>query len=185
MTIGILGNGQITGLAAGGLPDGTILKADMGSGSTWAPAGTVVQVVQGSYNTVATSSSTTLVDTGLSATITPTSATNKILVIYSVNFNYSTNDSINARHVLLRNSTIIQDKPTVGLDGVQYPTNISITDACSFLDSPSTTSAVTYKTQFSRNSYAGSYGGFVNANGAGGAGSPIGISQITLMEIAA
>ena len=64
-----VGNGDITGLAAGALP------------STVIGAGAVLQVVTATYSTESDYNSVSFADTGLTATITPTSATSKILIL--------------------------------------------------------------------------------------------------------
>jgi len=134
-----VGNGDITGLVAGALP------------STVIGAGAVLQVVQATTSTPVTISSTSNVDTGLSASITPTSATSKILVLTSqagisvIDSNASRTNIIS----LVRGSTTIFDflwetNGATGANGFRvdpYSANIS------YLDSPATTSSVTYKTQ--------------------------------------
>ena len=144
------------------------------------PAGTVLQVVYGSYTGgEVNSSSSTFADTGLTATITPSSATSKILVFASVNglFKQSGNTSVDTR--LVRNSTAL-----INLDiGSGY--NGSTTQqqvggaGISYLDSPATTSATTYKVQFASDANTSMAYCFVGMTGGRGAGS------ITLMEIAA
>ena len=109
----------------------------------------VLQVVYGSAGTQQVSSSSTLVDTTLTATITPQSNTSKILVCVSQNGVHKSTGNTSVKLILLRgasqialigeeladtNSTLEQSIGTAGL---------------MFLDSPATTSATTYKTQFS------------------------------------
>ena len=131
------------------LLDGSITKAKMGSGSTWAPVGTVVQVVQGSYATETSSSSSTFADTGLSASITPTSSTSKILVLVNHSVNHksagSVDNSLSLR--IVRGSTTI----STFTDYLGYTNSallLNFSSSFSYLDSPATTSATTYKTQF-------------------------------------
>ena len=91
MAIQINGNGTITGISVGGLPDG-IVDTDMIASNAVTPAkstisGGVVQTqqLQLSSPSIISSTNTTWVDTGLTDTITPTSASNKILVIVIIN----------------------------------------------------------------------------------------------------
>ena len=91
MAITINGNGTITGINVGGLPDG-IVDTDMIASNAVTPAkstisGGVVQTqqLQLSSPSAISSNNTTYVDTGLTDTITPTSASNKILVIINLN----------------------------------------------------------------------------------------------------
>lgn len=156
------------------LPDnsGTLLSnASSLAGLTG--VGKVLQVVNALYGTQVATSSTTAVDTGLSASITPTSASSRILVI--VNQTVTPADSGSSSFIvvqLLRNSTIIwQDLRANGIG--QY---VHTTPSCSVLDSPATTSSVTYKTQFA----SGTAGVTMQAQHAS-----LRTSTITLMEIAA
>lgn len=132
----------------------TVLTADSSTatGLKWAtPAGggKVLQVVNASTNVGATTTSTSLVDTNLTATITPTSATSKILVIVSQN-GCGKNATAAGRLTLaiLRGTTVLQYLTDVaGYNNaatINYFNNVSGT----YLDSPATTSATTYKTQF-------------------------------------
>ena len=149
---------QLTGTQT--LPRGTL------------PTGTVLQVVNATYSTSATNSTTTYADTGLTATITPTSATSKILVL--VNQSGVNNDTINSGTSvqLLRTSTsLVVFASFFGFGGNGVVMGAS---AC-YLDSPATTSATTYKTQFKR--AGGSNTAFVQDNSS--------TSTITLLEIAA
>ena len=141
-----------------------------------ASSGRVLQVVQSSSG-VASNSTSTYADTGLSGTITPSSSTSKILVMVThngVSKNVGNANSCVAIK-LLRNSTDIsifaRYLAYTGVSGY----NVGFTAATNYLDSPATTSAVTYKTQFMNEGNASSVE--VGANSA--------ISYMTLMEIAA
>ena len=132
----ISGDGTITGLTATGI-----------SAVQNLPAGSVLQVVNASYGTIAVSNTATYADTGLTATITPKFATSKILVIVSQNgLGKATNQQISLR--LFRGATNIlqmgEDDGNTGTTLTLYFGSVST----SFLDSPATTSATTYKTQF-------------------------------------
>ena len=127
--------------------DGTI--------ATTANAGKILQVIQTVKKNRQTINSTTLVDiTGMSVSITPSSASNKVLV------NYSLVVFSNAVYYALRllrdsDSTIFigdenpsatsQNRASFGSYDSSYV--IADTIAQSFLDSPNTTSATTYKLQ--------------------------------------
>jgi len=138
-------------------------------------AGNVIQVVQGTYSTNVTTSSTSLVDTGLTATITPTSASSKILVlVYQAGLNNGGNSSTGINTQLIRNGTSIYN---FGKYSIYITSVVSLNGGISggYLDSPATTSAVTYKTQFLRQDGSGS----VQVQAFGDT------STITLLEIAA
>jgi hypothetical protein len=117
--------------------------------TTQASAGVVLQVIQSVYSTAVSSSSTTLADTGLSATITPKFSTSKILVLVSHGQNWKStgNTSNSITFKLLRGSTIILNPTNVaGNTDTSLQNYFSI--SFNYLDSPATTSATTYKTQF-------------------------------------
>jgi hypothetical protein len=118
------------------------------------PAGSVLQVVQGSTSTGVSSASSTFADTGLTATITPKSATSKILVLISHPENYknsgSSTTALGLR--LLRNGTeVILFNSDVAYTGTTILYYFSA--SYNYLDSPASSSALTYKTQF-RSTYS-------------------------------
>lgn len=131
--------------------------------------GNTLQVVNATYSTTTNMSSATYADTGLTATITPSSASNKILVFVNqsgVNCLTASN-GINLK--LVRNST---DIITFAV-AYNYSSSAIMSASTVYLDSPNTTSAVTYKTQQARFSGAGTVS--TQANGD--------TSTITLIEI--
>ena len=117
--------------------------------------GGVLQVVNASYSTLVSNTSGSFADTGLSASITPTSSSSKILVLVSQyhrivsSINNISGDIGNIN--LLRDSTSIFT--TDDLIGVQAacPSGDVVLyhfyNSLVHLDSPATTSEVTYKTQ--------------------------------------
>ena len=135
-----------------------------------AGGGKVLQVVQGYTSTTAGTTGTTYVDSNLTATITPTLATSKVLVVVHQSACY-TNVIGDAIHLNLMKDTtqLVEWCKYYG----QTSTQINTTNSLSYLDSPSTTSATTYKTQLKK-----SIGG-----GTGGAQANSTYSTITLMEI--
>lgn len=138
-------------------------------------AGRIVQVKQVYKADVFSSTSASYVDiTGLSVSITPTSASNKILVFASAPIGVATTGTAFTK--LVRNST---DLSTFGYGDAAYiylavPTNIA------YLDSPATTSSVTYKIQ-GRNTAGTTWR--INSRGADTGYTAA--SAITVMEIVA
>jgi hypothetical protein len=114
---------------------------------TIAAGGKVLQVVASSTATQVANSTSTFADTGLSATITPSSASSKVLVLVSQQGAKSNQNNTNALKLqLLRTSTQIARYDSLGYtnSGVALYTSTS----WAILDTPNTTSATTYKTQF-------------------------------------
>jgi hypothetical protein len=165
--------------------NGTTLVADSAeaTGLKWAaPAGgggKVLQVVSATTNTNVQISTTTLTDSGITATITPTLATSKILVIISASIMIATATTNEAGGRVLRGGTTVYDFGDFSLarDGAasggntENLSNHSIT----FLDSPATTSATTYKLQGKIRTSGTMYFQFIGACS----------STITLLEIGA
>lgn len=149
--------------------------------TTQASAGSVLQVQSVTKSDIFSTSSTSFVDvTGLSVSVTPKFTTSKILVFVNI---CGGNDSNNVQLNLVRNSTTIAQSTGSGFSNntaqFAFPGGYQITTIpINFLDSPATTSAVTYKIQIK----ATGGGTYVNSratdNGYGG------ISTITVMEVA-
>jgi hypothetical protein len=138
--------------------------------------GKVLQIVNAVQGTEATSSSSTYSDTGLSATITPSSSSNKVLVLVSQNSTRKGTNNTWCQYKLLRGSTdIVADFETRGAMNDTTSNNWDGGNSVSYLDSPATTAATTYKTQFK----SGNNNAYVNAQESGSK------STITLLEIEA
>lgn len=139
--------------------------------------GTVLQVVTGTTSTEATNATSTYADTNLTATITPKSSSSKILVqlVHAGCYVTSGNSENRLQMQLLRSGSGI-----FGFTGTlhQYSGSALIKigqTSCLYIDSPSTTSATIYKTQFMNPNNTASV--LVQAGSA--------TSTIVLMEIAA
>jgi hypothetical protein len=150
------------------------------------PAGSVLQVVSTTKTDTETKTNTTYENvSGLSLSITPTSASSKILVLVTAMINPA-----NARGVqwkLVRDTTDIAvntaSNPSTGGSYSSEAASAGSTwmgTSVNHLDSPSTTSEVTYNIQ-SRIATSGTYG--INRRAAGNDFG--GVSAITLMEISA
>ena len=153
------------------------------------PAGSVLQVVSATLTSTVSLSGAAYQDvTGLSVSITPSSASNKVLVFGF--FNGASADISYFRLVRGATAICIGDAAGTrvqatgggwgtGSNGTWDPATLPF----SFLDSPATTSATTYKLQLGANSAIAYY---VNRgpNDADSANSGRSASTITVMEIA-
>jgi hypothetical protein len=150
-------------------------------------AGTVLQVVSTTKTDTFSTASTSFVDiTGLSVSITPTSATSKILVHVSV---VAGSQGIFAVR-LLRDSTAVGVADTVSAHTpasvasfTNSDANTTAIGAFTYLDSPTTTSATTYKVQATTQGSTN----YINRtiNDVDSNTGPRSASSITVMEIAA
>ena len=175
------GTGVLTIAAPNTNTDRSITIPDK-AGAIAVGAGTIVQVVQGTTSTQVSLSSTTFTDTTLTASITPTSSSNKILVMVCQHANaYVTSGSNGTAGIqIVRGSTTIYEA-LKNTSSVPYQFGSSGTGiqgyiTINFLDSPSTTSSTTYKTQGA----AGTQNVIFQGNDLTNA-----VSTITLMEIVA
>jgi hypothetical protein len=137
------------------LPDstGTVMLTNTAVAKSQLPTGSVLQVVSAAKTDTFSLASSTFTDiTGLSVTITPTSATSKILIMATTNASGSSGGYM-ASTRLVRDSTAIYVGDAAGsrLQASVSARNNDSGDArmhsMVFLDSPATTSAITYKVQ--------------------------------------
>ena len=182
--------GVVTGLAVGGLPDATVDADTLASNAVTSGklasnavtagklasgvGGKVLQVVHGFTTTFFYTASSTMADIGLSASITPSSSSNKVLVFGNIGgIETSANNNYGGGELLRDSTTIIADIDRgIGFtaDSTRQGTNSSFF----ILDTPSSTSSLTYKIRFRR---AGGDGNIsTQTNGSR--------SAITLMEVA-
>jgi len=152
-------------------------------------AGNILQVVTASTSTEVANTTTTMTDTGLSVNITPSSTTNKILVFVSQPYRTTRNQSSAfGSIILLRDSTQLTGHPKSSGGGFLLgygSAGITIADtrgvySVTYLDSPTTTSQVTYKTQMAVNSASSNAGIEAQEN----ATTDNATSYITVMEVA-
>ena len=158
------------------------------------PAGSVLQTVQAVKSDTQSTTSITRVDvSGLSVNITPTSASSKILVMLDVAVGTAeSTGSLGAVH-LMRDSTDIyigdaasnRARTTAQIDNSSGDMSYNITrNNAVYLDSPATTSQITYKVQFK--TYNGANAVYINQSGNDSDQTFINrlASSITVMEIA-
>ncbi len=136
------------GSTAGTLEFGSLVSGDM-------PTGSILQVVQSTYTSSSTHAASEFSDTGLEITITPTSSSSKVLIMTSFIFGQVKSPNANQDNMkyftLFRGSTNIapgntrffaHQNETSGTVNWDEQTQVA---SINYLDSPSTTSATTYK----------------------------------------
>jgi hypothetical protein len=169
----------------------TVLTADSSTatGLKWAAAasgGKLLQVVSATYSTATTIASTTFTDTGLSLAITPSATTSKILVMVTqpIYLYRATITSAGANVRIMRDATAVitqggSNNNGSGRVGVAAAGDVDLQSIVTlvYLDSPSSTSSLTYKTQSRIDTTANSASSTFQLNSA--------TSTITLFEIGA
>ena len=141
-------------------------------------AGHVIQLVTNEYSTTTTISGSTYVDSGLTCQITPKFSTSKIFIQCNMQFRVRHpsvdsgggwkifRDSTEVKASAVNYAIYVYEESSGGIDWRGW-------QAWNFLDSPSTTSQITYKVQLSK------YGGGVFE-----AQNSSNTSTMTLMEVA-
>jgi len=160
---------------------GNVLTVASGIPSWAAPAGggKVLQVVTATTSTAKSIYSTTMTDTNITCDITPSSASSKILILITANTFLNVNgdrSQLSSGGRILRSGTeIYLASQAVAWNGSTQTGLQMANQACyTYLDSPATTSAITYKLQ--GNVASGTQGVHFNQQGT---------STITLLEIGA
>ena len=137
-------------------------------------SGSILQVQSTTYGAgqyTQASAGTTFEDTQLSVSITPTATTSKVFVLVQ-HYGYVADSGAALQVQLLRGSTVIAN---TGYNSWGNSANDDAVMTMMYVDSPSTTSATTYKTQFRRAAGTGAvYLGRISSE-----------ETITVMEIAA
>jgi len=155
---------------ASSITAGTVATARLGSGTASSSTvlygdqtykaepggGKILQVIQGQKDGAITTTSTSYVTTGLAADITPSSSSNKVLVLVNNTACHQGASNKNGYFTVYRDSTNIAPGGSglyEQLSGVYVDTSAS-TVSCpiSMLDSPSSTSALTYTVYFATDS---------------------------------
>ena len=204
MAITINGDGTLTGISVGGLPDGIVDTDMLASGAITAaglPAGSILQVQQTFKRDIASQAFTTTNTfediSGLSVDITPVAADSNILVSFTVHLGISNGGTGHIRLARGSDDTIAigdtglsnQLRDTVMFRPASAPYsldqgNISMT----FLDDPTYTlgDTLTYKLRWTAGStYTTTY--YINRNGSNNNNDydPRPTSSISAMEVAA
>ena len=165
MAIVINGSGTVTGLAVGGLPDGTVDAGTLATNSVDSAelidgavdaahlasgvGGKVLQVVQTVKTDTASHNGTSWSSALMSASITPTSASNKILVMYSATMvcsdaGYETYTSLwrDSTQIFLGDAAGSRGRSSGVVGRVDAYAGETLSQQ--YLDSPSSTSSITY-----------------------------------------
>lgn len=126
------------------------------TGSVWqslGPTNKILQVVATTYSTETTNNTTTFAATGQTATITPTSTSSKIIAMYLLNgvgklpYNTESGAIIEFRRYIGGSGTLLGYSTEVAYTS-SGTWNLGFTIAHTYVDSPNTTSAVTYNSWF-------------------------------------
>lgn len=185
--------GDIYAATAAGTPsrlgvgaNGTILTADSAeaTGVKWsAPAGggKVLQVVSSTFTSTTTITSASMTDTGIELSITPSSSTSKILVFINAQMRHNRTaffSQIGGQIVRNGSAILTWNIPDLNVVETGNGTDVRVGDiiATQYLDSPATTSSVTYKFQSAVSTGASASVIYQRGNGP---------SVMTLMEIGA
>jgi len=143
------------------------------SNSIISTPGLVVQVVTASSTSVASTTAASMTASNLTADITPSSSSNKILVMMCTSI-YHSSDAAQSSVTIFRDSTNLgrDDRGIVQFSDFEdrFQANATMT----LLDSPNTTSSVTYKLYF-RNISTGMGTTYIGVDGTH--------QYVTLMEI--
>jgi hypothetical protein len=158
----------ITADGPNAVASGSIQAADLAAGV----GGKVLQVVSATYNVYTITTSTSYVTSGLEVSITPSSASNKVLIIAN-GVGLILSSATHAAFTLFRGATNLSDDDAMnhlysdtGSHRSQFAMN--------YLDSPSTTSSITYSVRFK--SQSGAAAAVAHQNDS--------MSSITALEIA-
>jgi hypothetical protein len=129
-------NNQLSGMTVASLP--TLTKTEM-------PAGCVIQVITVTDSSEMTLATTSYIDTNMSVAITPSATSSKILCFWEVQASFNTSEGKGLGTQLFRDSTGISSNIYANDIAKDNNTWGNLRGHWTHLDSPSTTSAITYK----------------------------------------
>jgi len=105
--------------------------------------GHVIQVVSAEYNSsISTNNNSSMTDTGFNCQITPTSSTSKVLALVTLSNVRKTGDSVVNVRLYRNTQAVTQDIGNLDTGDSQL---LTIPYAFQYLDSPATTSQITYR----------------------------------------
>jgi hypothetical protein len=149
-----LGNNKIINLANGTNSADAVTYSQMNTAISAAIAtvtGKIVQIVSSQKTTTASTTSSSLVSASHSLSITPTSTSSKILLLQNATLAQTSDNtaSANAQVTLFRDSTNLAGSGGImGNQNIGYDGSIYGNTAMVYLDSPSSTSSITYSVYF-------------------------------------
>ena len=154
------------------IPSGQVLDASAGF---VAPAGSVIQVVHNGTTASVTNNTQTFTNSGLESSITPRFTTSKILILINQNIHKTGAQTDQMQLNITRDGTQLVQWAAEVLHDDGGLVHFDIFASQTYLDSPSSTSALIYRTQFRRRlaTSASMIVQYANSR-----------SSITLMEIA-
>jgi len=141
-------------LAVGSANQVLTVDSTTATGLKWAAAGgKVLQVVTAVATTSTSLTTTTFTDTSLSLSITPSSASSRILVLVSQSYASTRTTDENGTGIrIMKDSTAIHTVDSnyasyLAVNGQAGPIKLNGIMNLVYVDSPATTSSITYKTQ--------------------------------------
>ena len=177
LNVGTVSDGTIglAKLSATGTKDATTFLRGDNTFASPAGGGKVLQVVTATEDNQRSTTSSTFTDIpGLSVSITPSATSSKVLVMCTTT-GYSGNTVEASEFTLLRGSTNLGSSITGEIARIYGANDIHSSITMIVLDSPSTTSATTYKAQFRRSGASGTAAAMYDNS----------LGTITVMEIGA
>jgi hypothetical protein len=129
--------------------NGAVTAAKMAASGAWAPVGTVIKVVQGTVVTTETLFTSATYADAVTVSITPSSSSNKILLVTSI-FGQANGTATTGSLRLTRDSTAIATWVEWVRSSNYGGGSGQMTASLNYLDSPATTSAITYRLQVAR-----------------------------------
>jgi|5B_taG_2_1085324.scaffolds.fasta_scaffold07919_5 hypothetical protein len=157
MTITINGNGTVTGVSVGGLPDGIVDTDMIAAGAVTAPkrgAGAILQVQAAKTNSRTEMSSTTWAATNLNCNITPATSSNRVIVQVTgdCNTNGVNNDLVLTVFRSIDGGTYNNlGNGTYGFQSARcVGSRLHSAVSIQFIDEPNTTDQVNYKVYIAR-----------------------------------
>ena len=171
----VSGNNTLV-LPTGNGSSGQVLTTNGSGVLSFAQGGRILQVVSMTTSTQTTATTTTFIDTAITLSITPSASTSKVLVMAVAAGLAKRDQDTSGALQLLRGATVLTAME--GIFGYTANTNNmgGGTSVMNYLDTPATTSSVTYKVQVRNSGGTGS----IRVNWDGNSA-----SNLVLMEVAA